>query len=289
MEDNYTIIVVDDDAALSELLKQDFTDEGHVCEAFLSAEAALDRLALGGFDVMVTDIILPGIKGLDLAERAKRLHPEMSIIVTTGYIDDFSYDEVIAAGASDFIKKPFSLPELTIRVKHVRLQERLRKMSITDELTELPNRRGFFALAEQQLRSAQRNGWSLVLLFADLDGFKMINDTLGHRAGDEALCAMAAIFRQSYRDSDIIARMGGDEFAILLVNPTDRGIAAAQNRLQRNLEQVNARENSTYQLKVSVGTAVLAPGEQHSMDELMRLADERMYAEKERKKKEGSS
>jgi diguanylate cyclase (GGDEF)-like protein len=287
MEDKYTIIVVDDDAVLSRLLKQYFTGVGHVCEAFPNAEAALERITETAFDVLVTDIVLPGMKGLELAERAHRLLPEMSIIVTTGFIDNFSYDEAIAAGAADFIKKPFSLNELMIRIKHVRLQERLRKMSITDELTGLPNRRGFFVLAEQQLRSAQRSRGSLVLLFADLDDFKTINDTLGHQAGDEALCSMADLFRQSYRDSDIIARMGGDEFAILLVNPTKRGVKASQDRLQRNLDRFNARENGTYRLKASIGMATFEPTEQSSIDSLMQLADERMYAEKERRKKNG--
>ncbi len=287
MEDKYAIIAVDDDEVLSRLLKQYFTGAGHVCEAFPNAEAALERMSGATFDVLVTDIILPGMKGLELAARAHRLRPEMSIVVTTGFIDNFSYDEAIAAGAADFIKKPFSLNELMIRIKHVRLQERLRKMSITDELTGLPNRRGFFVLAEQQLRSAQRSGGHLVLLFADLDGFKKINDTLGHQAGDEALCSMASLFRQSYRDADIIARMGGDEFAILLVNPTERGVKAAQNRLQRNLDQFNARENGAYQLKVSIGMAELEPEVQTSIDVLMRLADERMYAEKERSRNNG--
>ena len=98
---------------------------------------------------------------------------------------------------------------------------------------------------------------------------------------------MASLFRQSYRDADIIARMGGDEFAILLVNPTERGVKAAQNRLQRNLDQFNARENGAYQLKVSIGMAELEPEVQTSIDVLMRLADERMYAEKERSRNNG--
>jgi len=287
MEDKYTIIVVDDDEVLSRLLKQYFTGAGHVCEAFPNAEVALERMSRTAFDILVTDIVLPGMKGLELAERAHRLCPEMSIVVTTGFIDNFSYDEAIAAGAADFIKKPYSLNELMIRIKHVRLQERLRKMSITDELTGLPNRRGFFVLAEHQLRSAQRSGWNLVLLFADLDGFKMINDTLGHQAGDEALCSMASVFRQSYRDSDIIARMGGDEFAILLVNPTTRGVQAAQDRLRRNLDQFNARENGAYQLKASIGIAEFDPAALSSIDALLRIADERMYADKDRNKKNG--
>jgi len=288
MDDKYSIIVVDDDLVLSRMLMDFFIEAGHVCEAFPNAESALERMNGTAFDILVTDIVLPGMKGLELADRTHHLQPEMSIIVTTGFIDNFSYDEAIAAGAADFITKPFSLNELMIRIKHVRLQERLRKMTITDELTGLPNRRGFFVLAEQQLRSAQRNNWKLVLLFGDLDGFKMINDTLGHQAGDEALRSMADIFCLSYRDSDVIARMGGDEFAILLVNPTDRGVQAAQNRLQQNLDLFNSREKAAYQLQVSIGIAEFDPSVQSSIDSMMRLADERMYAEKELRRKNGA-
>jgi two-component system, cell cycle response regulator len=287
MGEKYSIIVVDDDAALSRLMKHYFIGAGHVCEAFSNAESALERIAGTTFDVLVTDIVLPGMKGLELAERAHRVRPEMSIIVTTGFIDDFSYDAAVAAGAADFIKKPFTLNELMIRIKHVLLLERLRRMSITDELTGLPNRRGFFVLAEQQLRTAQRSKENLVLLFADLDGFKTINDTLGHQAGDEALCSMASLFRRSYRKSDIIARMGGDEFAILLVDPTDHGVKAAQKRLQKNLDRFNDRENAAYQLKVSIGMATLDLPGQNSIDTLLRRADERMYAEKEQSRKNG--
>jgi len=282
--DKFSVLVVDDDDMLLHMLSEFFRGSGHYCDAVPDGEEALKLLGRRSFDVMVTDIILPGIKGLELTEKAGRLRPEMSTVVMTGYIEQFSYDEAIMAGAVDFIKKPFTLAELMLRIRHARLQEQLRSMSFTDELTGLPNRRGFFSLAEQQLKMAQRNEWGLVLLFADLDGFKRINDTQGHRTGDEALMEMSALFRKSFRDSDIIARMGGDEFAILLVNPRKGSVAAAQKRLHQNLDRFNARPGGAYALHVSIGSSEFGFGELKQIDELLKAADERMYQAKERKK-----
>ncbi len=123
--------------------------------------------------------------------------------------------------------------------ENVRLREQLHELSVTDELTGLANRRGFMILAEQQ-RKLVRRGHSMVLLYMDLNDFKSINDTLGHNAGDEALVETAAILRTCVRESDILARMGGDEFAALLVD-SERGFAElAPSRLQAAFERRNA-------------------------------------------------
>ena len=284
MNKKCSIMIVDDDESLHSALRDFLSAKGHDCLTFSCAEAALTHLANNSCEVILTDIIMPGMKGLELTERAKRMRPDINVIVMTGFIDDFSYDEVIAAGASDFIKKPFNMNELLMRIKHVQLQEKLRTMTITDELTGLPNRRGFFVLAEQQVKAATRAGREQVLLFADLDDFKSINDTLGHHVGDQALMAMAAIFRQSFRDSDIIARMSGDEFAILLLDTTENNVKDVHERLRKNIEHYNARKNGSFQLSVSVGIASLDPREPRSLDELLRQADAGMYEQKQRKK-----
>ncbi len=284
MSEKFSIMVVDDDPELLLVLQGFFSAEGLPCETFSSAEAALEHLAKVSCDIMVADVIIPGMQGLELTERAKRIRPDLNIIVMTGYIEKFSYEEAIAAGASDFIKKPFSLNELMLRIKHVRLQEKLRALSVTDELTGLPNRRGFFTLAEQQLKAVLRAKRDMVLLFADLDDFKEINDTRGHQEGDRALMAMADVFRQNFRDSDIIARMSGDEFAILLADMTEDNVRVIRNRLDQDIEAFNARMNGSYRLSVSIGMAVHNHDTPSTIDELLRLADTRMYEEKQRKK-----
>jgi len=208
----------------------------------------------------------------------------MTAIVMTGFVEEFSYEEVIRSGAADFIKKPFTVEELLVRIKHAKQQDHLRELSITDELTGLSNRRGFFAFAQQQMKHARRNNVRMVLFFADLDDLKNINDTFGHVAGDRALTDAARIFVETFRDSDIIARMGGDEFAVIMGNAPDSGIEAVRNRLEKRLEKYNSRRDGSFRLAVSVGLTVFDPAKPVTVDELSREADARMYEQKQQKK-----
>jgi len=279
-----SIVIVDDDVSILDILSQSLSFEGYDCSTFTRAEDALEALAEAPADVLLTDIVMPGMRGMELVSRTKELHPKLTVILMTGFVEEFSYEEAVRAGAADFIKKPFSVNELLVRIKHARLQDHLRALSITDELTGLANRRGFFAFAQQQLKQVRRTGERMVLLYADMDNLKAINDSEGHVAGDRALVETARIFRETFRDSDIIARMGGDEFAAILMNATDNGVTAAQSRLRKRLEEYNARRDNSGHLEVSIGLSVFDPANPCSLDELIRQADSRMYEEKQRKK-----
>jgi diguanylate cyclase (GGDEF)-like protein len=227
---------------------------------------------------------MQGMKGLQLTKQVKLSWPNTNVIVMTGFIDDYSYDQAIEAGASDFIKKPFTIHEMMVRIKHVMLQEKLREMSNTDELTGLLNRRGFFAIAQQQLKVAKRVKGKLALVFADMDNFKSINDKWGHHKGDEALAAMADIFRRSFRDSDLISRISGDEFALLLLDTHEDKFDIIFRRLQKNIDEFNARSDGKIALSLSIGMALYDCTQPCSIDELLKLADRRMYDQKQLKK-----
>ena len=283
------VMIVDDDVSILDILRQSLSLEGYTCEAFTRGQDALDALVRMPAEVLLTDIVMPGMRGLELVSRAKRIHPAMTAIVMTGFVEEFSYDEAIRAGAADFIKKPFTVQELLVRIKHAKLQDHLRELSITDELTGLSNRRGFFAFAQQQMKHARRNGERMVLFFADVDDLKTINDTFGHVAGDRALSDAARIFVETFRDSDIIARMGGDEFAVILGNAPDAGIETVRNRLEKRLIEYNARREGSFRLSVSVGLTVFDPARPVTLDELIRQADARMYEEKLRRKAIGGT
>ena len=285
MHNKTFVMIVDDDVSILDILRQSLSMEGYTCQAFTRGEDALKALERMPAEVMLTDIVMPGMQGLELVSKAKRLHPAMTTIVMTGLIEEFSYDEAIRFGAADFIKKPFTIQELLVRIKHAKLQDQLRELSMTDELTGLSNRRGFFAFAQQQMKHARRNGERMVLLFADLDDFKVINDTFGHEAGDRALVDAAQILVETFRESDIIARLGGDEFAVILGNTPDAGIEAVRNRLEERLAGYNAgRNDGTFRLAVSVALTVFDPAKPVTVDELVRQADERMYEQKQQKK-----
>jgi diguanylate cyclase (GGDEF)-like protein len=165
-----------------------------------------------------------------------------------------------------------------------KLEGELLTLSITDPLTALNNRRGFLSLAEQQLKLSGRTHRRGTLFFADLDGMKTINDTLGHEEGDKALIEVASVFKETFRSSDIIARMGGDEFAILAIDPEEIDPTIIINRLQNRIDMHNDQTNRKYKLSISIGCSFYDPENPSSIDELMASADELMYEQKKIKK-----
>jgi two-component system cell cycle response regulator len=168
----------------------------------------------------------------------------------------------------------------------VLLRERLKAEAITDPLTGLYNRRGFLSLGEERLALADRLGASVFCLFADLDGFKAVNDTFGHEEGDRVLRETAEVLRRTFRAADILGRIGGDEFAVLLVQDGPEGIGTVMERLRHTLELANARnENSSARLSLSLGVAMRLPEAPCTLAELMDQADQRMYEEKMTKRK----
>ncbi len=167
-----------------------------------------------------------------------------------------------------------------------RMETEIREMSLRDHLTALYNRRGFITLAEQQFRFAHRTNRRMVVVFVDIDGMKGINDTLGHEAGDQALIDTAEILRQTFRESDIIARTGGDEFAVLALEMTELNGDAFSGRILQNLAVFNARKVRPFQLAMSWGTAIYDPAAPSSLDRLMSTADGLMYLQKKAKVKQ---
>ncbi len=165
-----------------------------------------------------------------------------------------------------------------------RMEEEIKDLSITDYLTGLHNRRGFMTLAERELKIQERTKSGLLLLFADIDNMKWINDTLGHEKGDQALVEIAAIFKKVFRKSDIIARVGGDEFAVLGIGATSKDFDSFQSQLKHHLGTTNAMENREFKLSVSVGMAYKDPEHTASLDELMSKADALMYEQKRSKR-----
>ncbi len=164
-----------------------------------------------------------------------------------------------------------------------KMEEKLRTLSLTDELTGLYNRRGFFTLIEQVLRSARRQNRGVFMLYADLDNMKQINDSLGHQVGDRVLVDTANLLRATYRESDILARVGGDEFIVIPVGTGGDTIEAVASRLQRSTEAYNAKSNRGYKLSMSWGIAYYDPENPCSIDELLAQGDKAMYQRKKLK------
>lgn len=171
---------------------------------------------------------------------------------------------------------------LLCAVKQFLFDRELRSLALTDDLTGLYNRRGFLAVATQQMRLMRRKSEGLLLFFADVDNLKDINDLFGHREGDFALVRTANALEQTFRDSDILARFGGDEFAALAVEASGQNEETILHRLEKSLRASN-RDDSRYQLSLSVGVARLDPAHSVSIGALLEQADQAMYAEKKKK------
>ena len=162
------------------------------------------------------------------------------------------------------------------------VKDKLRVMALTDDLTKLNNRRGFFLLAEQLLKISSRTRDGIYLMYTDLDDLKTINDTFGHEEGDRALKAYARLLKENYRESDVIARIGGDEFVLLPVGTSKDDISVILDRFNRILAIYNRTNESPWNLSATIGLAFFDPESPASLDELLRQADKAMYGGKRR-------
>lgn len=164
-----------------------------------------------------------------------------------------------------------------------RVEEELRCLSLTDELTGLSNRRGFFNLVEQLLKLARRMNAAIYMLYADLDNLKGINDTYGHREGDAILRDIAHILKTTYRESDIVARIGGDEFVVIPVGTSGDDVAKILGRLDASIAKYYAKTSRGSMVSVSVGITSFDPERPCTVEELLARADRLMYEQKRRK------
>jgi diguanylate cyclase (GGDEF)-like protein/PAS domain S-box-containing protein len=169
-------------------------------------------------------------------------------------------------------------------VERERDRDQLRELSLIDELTGLYNRRGFLTLARQQLTQSQRDKRNLILMFADLDGMKQINDRFGHDVGDQALVATAKILKRSFRGGDIVARLGGDEFVVLASGISRDNELSLRRRVESELEAYNAAAGNPWELRISLGSFESDFGEQQTVEDLLTHADRTMYEQKTQRK-----
>jgi diguanylate cyclase (GGDEF)-like protein len=170
-------------------------------------------------------------------------------------------------------------PAVWSAVRQALLDRELRLLALTDELTCVYNRRGFFAAAAHQLKMATRNAQTLLLLYCDVDNLKRINDSFGHQEGDLAIIRTADALERAFRHSDILARLGGDEFVVLALESSSQTQEILLRRFEKYLKKGNAGE-SRYDLSVSVGVARFDPRRAISLGELISQADKAMYEKK---------
>ncbi len=251
---------------------------------------ALERLSQGGIDLILLDLTLPDSQGIVTFERAYAFAPDVPVVVLTEVDDEEVGLSTVKGGAQDYLVKGSVGPDLLRRsiryaVERHRLASALRSLSLIDDLTGLYNRRGFADLGDQHLKLARRTGRAVLLFYLDVDRLKTINDTLGHHVGDRALNKVADILRDTFRQSDLIARMGGDEFAVMALEASEKNQSELLQRLREKVEETNQKRREAYALSLSVGTARFEGEGRTRLDELLAAADAEMYEEKRAKRK----
>jgi len=270
-----SVLVVDDDSQFRETLVKLLSLRGFETGSASSGPAALEELKENTYTFLLADMKMPDMDGLKLIGQVYQNYPDISIIAMTGYAEGYRYIDVINAGASDFIKKPFESEELEAKVNRIinerNLRQELNRLSITDSLTGLYNQRHFYGRLHEELMRARRQNDSLSLILLDLDHFKAYNDTYGHLAGDEVLRNFGRIISSSIREGvDSGYRYGGDEFAVILID-ADLSIAREiGKRIQATLQEGN--------FTASVGYATLKDG--MTVKELVLEADKKLYKAK---------
>lgn len=231
--------------------------------------------------------------GDDLAEIYRMLAGEiLTSQLEKRYIHSLGHDVWVSSSASlvrDAQSRPlhfiYQIQDITERK---RAENAIQALSLADELTGLYNRRGFHAFCKQHLNTLRRTNKGILVAYADLDGLKGINDSFGHKEGDRALVKTAELLKETFRSSDVLGRLGGDEFTILAAVDPLGGVEKLVSRLEQKFENFNALKILPYRLSISIGIAQLQPDGTESMEELMAQADLAMYENKRQRKNSGS-
>ncbi len=291
------ILLVEDSLTTAALVGNYLSGSYRILHAKDGAEAWEMLQRTLDLELVLTDIQMPHLTGHQLLVKIRKSDNarlrSLPVIVMTTADDNVDRNLAFLNGANDFITKPIDELELQARVNmHHKLartireleesRRRLAEQAMTDPLTQLRNRRAFFENGSKCLARARRHNGDMAVMLFDIDFFKKINDTYGHQAGDEALVAVAAILTSMSRAEDTVARMGGEEFAILLPDTNRLGTAVLAERTRIAIEKERfILGGKIVPITVSIGIASRDADPVDTIDQLLNIADKRLYLAKQ--------
>jgi len=285
------VLVVEDDPddlyILKQMLQQDFRRKFRTVHCS-TLKQALTELRCQSFDIVLLDLNLGESQGLDTLKSITEENFRTPVIVLTGASNDTLGEESIKNGAEDYLPKAEVTSSLLSRsicysIERHALTLQLQEQATTDMLTGLPNRSALFDRLEASIESNSRKNDTLAVALLDLDGFKQVNDSLGHRAGDDILRLIAGRLRKQLRRSDFVARLGGDEFVLLLnhYHSTDELVTVLEKKRELLIEPMSlyaSKKIHNFTLGVSIGAVEWVSGA--SAQKMMSIADAAMYQSK---------
>lgn len=292
--------MADTDLTLSILLVEDDPVHAHLAQAALQPSpdgcdwrlTHVETLAAACAiaeppDLVLLDLTLPDARGMETLHRLRERFAFVPVVLLTAVEDPEIEATALSAGAQDFLGKD-ELTARTLRrvvryaMERHRRQIDLLRLSTRDELTGLFNRRGFFMAAEQVARAAERANRTFLVFFADLDGLKAINDVYGHQAGDDAIRDAAWILSHTFRSADIVARIGGDEFAVLAPDAAPETIDIMIRRVAKWQDERNGEPGRPFTVSLSLGGVAWTSDEPRSLEMMLSEADMAAYTAKRR-------
>jgi two-component system cell cycle response regulator len=281
------VLIADDDPAALLLLESVLEDWGYEVVTAPDGDAAWDVLRRADSPPLaILDWMMPGLDGVDVCCKVRQEGeaPYVYLILLTGKARTQDVVQGMESGADDYVSKPFEEQELKVRLRAgrriVELHEALRTQANRDALTGTWNRRMILEILQRESARAGREGTTVGVIMADLDHFKRLNDTLGHSAGDAALCEASRRMGTALRPYDALGRYGGEEFLIVLPGCDPSGVLAAAERLRHAIAETPvAVPTGTTAITVSLGAAT-AKGASLGADGLIRMADDALYRAK---------
>jgi two-component system cell cycle response regulator len=282
------VIMVEDDRSIARVVAVSLRREGYSVRSADTLSLARDLIGATDWDILLLDRRLPDGDGVTFCHEIREKNSHRYIILLTGDARQESKLAGFDCGADDYVTKPFQMDELLARVRAgrriVELQKallasnrRLEELARTDPLTGIGNRRSFDAELASRFEHARRYNRPLTLVMIDIDHFKEVNDTFGHQAGDEVLQRIARVLERTTRQSDFVARFGGEEFVVLLPEtPLLEGLQVAEK-----IRAAVAAEDLPTRVTVSAGVATLPQPHIDSPDALVAAADAALYRAKE--------
>ncbi|OQA31975.1 MAG: Phytochrome-like protein cph2 [Betaproteobacteria bacterium ADurb.Bin341] len=291
-DDLVTLLMVEDNAGDLRLVEEMLLENSGARFRLLHADkitSAIPILDKEKVDIILLDLTLPDTKGLDTLVKMHALSPGLPIVVLSCVEDESLAIKAVRLGAQDFLVKSHINPGLLARSLHYalerrQLEEHLYHLAHHDPLTDLPNRRLFYERLSRALASSRRHQLPLALMLIDLNGFKQINDTYGHKVGDGLLIEAAKRMTDCLRATDCVARLGGDEYIIFISDLGDtQQVARVAQKILQALEAPCTIDGNTLRVYASMGIA-LFPGDGEEMETLVQKADSVMYVAKSEKK-----